>query len=39
MDIGLAMRVMRLRTWTAMAVSPCWPSDDLARNVEPMMCL
>jgi hypothetical protein len=38
-EIGLAIRIMRLRTWTAIATSPACPSVECARSAEPMMCL
>ena len=33
MDIGFAIRIMRLRTWTVIAASPACPSFERARSV------
>ncbi len=35
-EIGLATRIMRLSTATAMAVSPCWAGKLRARSFGPM---
>jgi hypothetical protein len=39
MEIGLATRIMRLRTWMAIAASPACPSSERECSIEPMMCL
>jgi hypothetical protein len=35
---GLAARIMRLSTATAMATSPCWPGSERARRFGPISC-
>ena len=38
-ETGLATRIMRLSTRTAMAASPCWASKPRARSLGPMIAL